>query len=405
MVYLIMRKFLFLIVVLFVSLNMYSADKQYKSRTLYGRYGLLLQKSNKDYLQYVGKEFIYLPEKLNTEDNEYRKLALVSGQEYVVESIKASGEGTLKIFYFEKGDIWKTRKLSLNKKDIDSLFYKLPIYFTHLVEDELLEAKGKLLANANAENKFEIVDVKFEEFNSTSSVPSIVYYVKDIKSGIIHRISDMSINYADLPRRLFEHRNLAQLISVDSPFNLENKYDGIKKAITNDSLSFTFSDNNISGLIVVGLTYFYIGITNKYPNSIKIMWNEASFADTEGFTSQIMHEGIKYNEREKLQTPTTIISQAHLLDIVLPIKNAKWDEHAAEWIHFPLFDTSTPILEPKTMKLMIPIQINGVVNEYLFTFVVKDSFVFPGVINKGETEPVVPNLQEKNYLFPLFLQK
>ena len=41
---------------------------------------------------------------------------------------------------------------------------------------------------------------------------------------------------------------------------------------------------------------------------------------------------------------------------------------------------------------MIPIQIiNGIVNEYVFTFRIRKEFLFPGVIHVGEDKPMIPN--------------
>ena len=80
-------------------------------------------------------------------------------------------------------------------------------------------------------------------------------------------------------------------------------------------------------------------------------------------------------------------------DGVLPITNAAWSDVEKRWIESPLINyNSSSDLEGKTIKLMIPIQIiNGVVNEYIFTFRIRNEFLFPGVIQTGEDEPTIPN--------------
>lgn len=86
-----------------------------------------------------------------------------------------------------------------------------------------------------------------------------------------------------------------------------------------------------------------------------------------------------------------------MADCVVPINNVELVGN--EWKKHPLFDHTTPIYEAQYMKLMLPILINGVMNEYLFTFKVCDEYTFPGVIKNEEAEPTIPN----NYYLPYLI--
>jgi hypothetical protein len=98
-----------------------------------------------------------------------------------------------------------------------------------------------------------------------------------------------------------------------------------------------------------------------------------------------MHSGVKYTEREKPQVQTVVPPTARLEDILIPVdhvyfgyeRKLKWiDNQEEKWTSTPLF----PSLEDKkaskdalnykgrSFSVFIPLEINGAVKNYLFTF-------------------------------------
>ena len=71
--------------------------------------------------------------------------------------------------------------------------------------------------------------------------------------------------------------------------------------ITEDNLTkYSYVDNYIDILIFISdQEKFTFSLTNISNNSIKIIWNDAVFVDVDGTISKVMHEGIKYSEKEK----------------------------------------------------------------------------------------------------------
>ena len=116
---------------------------------------------------------------------------------------------------------------------------------------------------------------------------------------------------------------------------------------------------------------FQFVIKNISKNSIKIVWNEAAFIDVDGETSKIMHVGIKYSQKEGDQPASTIIKGAKLDDIACPIKNVRYSDSYKEWVTDPM------LVKEGQIKLMLPIQIKDVVNEYVFVFDVKKRYLHP----------------------------
>ena len=83
-------------------------------------------------------------------------------------------------------------------------------------------------------------------------------------------------------------------------------------------------------------------------------------------------------------------------DGVVPINNATWSDVEKKWIESPLVNCdNSSDLDGKTMKLMIPIQsINGIVNEYIFTFRIRIEFLFPGVIQVKTSQQFLMELMK-----------
>ena len=362
--------------------NILSINHQVECETIYGRYGLQKQHSSKDYKKYIGKEFSIIQNSTDEKD---------PNNTFIIQNIVTMGNSFL-LKYSPIKDHSITRSMKIELKDKGMSLYNLPFVFMDMIEKEINNSIGNTISYEGVKNTFKIIDTKFEKYSDQSSYKSIVYYIQDSESQIVHRISNMNEDYTKLSHILFKNKRMASLVSVEKPTNSDGQ-NKISTINLNNSLAFSYADKIVSVIIQAGYTSFNFIIKNKSDYSIKILWNEASYVGTDGFTSQIMHSGIKYFDKEKLQTPTIIISGASLSDGVLPITNAAWSDVEKRWIESPLINyNSSSDLEGKTIKLMIPIQIiNGVVNEYIFTFRIRNEFLFPGVIQTGEDEPTIPN--------------
>ena len=367
--------------------NILAINHQVECETIYGRYGLQKQQSSKDYKKYIGKEFSIIQNSTDEKD---------PNNTFVIQNIITMGNSFL-LKYSSIKDLSNIREMKIGLKDKDVSIHNLPFVFMDMIEREINNSIGNTISFEGAKNVFKIIDTKFEKYSDQSSYKSIVYYIQDSESKIVHRISNMDEDYTKLSHILFKNKRMASLVSVEKPTNTF-EHNMISAINLNDSLAFSFADKIVSVIIQAGYTSFNFIIKNISDNSIKILWNEASYVGTDGFTSQIMHSGIKYFDKEKLQTPTIIISGASLSDGVIPINNATWSDVEKRWVESPLINYgNSSDLDGKTMKLMIPIQIvNGIVNEYIFTFRIRNEFLFPGVIQVGDNEPTIPNGIDEN---------
>lgn len=102
-----------------------------------------------------------------------------------------------------------------------------------------------------------------------------------------------------------------------------------------------------------------------------------------------MHKGIKYSQREESQPATTIIKGAKIEDLIIPTSkvyyyyNERFDNsqfnHLNGWSSRSLYPEENT-LSPGQLKIMLPIQVKDVVNEYILNFDVKYIYDHPELI-------------------------
>ena len=167
------------------------------------------------------------------------------------------------------------------------------------------------------------------------------------------------------------------LSKVEKPSNPSIRYGKTKTVeATSDITRYSYVDNVIDLLIVGDSDKFSFILKNISDNTIKIIWNEAAFVDFDGSTSKVMHAGTKYSQREGDQPATTIIKGAKIEDVAVPTCNIRYSSILEEWVEDSMYPAK-PNENPGQIRLMLPIQIKDVVNEYVFVFDVKYVYNHP----------------------------
>src|SRR5689334_21631798 len=59
-------------------------------------------------------------------------------------------------------------------------------------------------------------------------------------------------------------------------------------------------------------------LKNKTDNPIEIDWGKVSYVDTEAGAHRVVHEGVRYIERDKVPAPTVVPPMANITDIIHP---------------------------------------------------------------------------------------
>ena len=128
---------------------------------------------------------------------------------------------------------------------------------------------------------------------------------------------------------------------------------------------------------------FGFTLLNKTNHSIKIIWDEAVYVDENGLSRRLMHSGVKYTDRNNPQPPTVVVKNAKIDDVVLPTDNIYYvSGQYGGWTTKPLLPNRATTKEElntlskkyigKTVKILLPLQIEETVNEYIFSFKVED---------------------------------
>lgn len=280
-----------------------------------------------------------------------------------------SGNYTQEIYYYNKDKEFLLRELQ---------FYMLDEWR----EDHKMEI-GQVFENPFVKAKYEVTDV----YLVIEKDPDDYYNKKIIKKYTVQNtLSGEKADYfASKAETLCFIEDLSgdyqtSLAKVEKPENPSVQYGNTTIVEDEGKTKYSYEDNFISIIIFGTSTKFYFTLKNVSNNSLKLLWDEAVYVDYNGNTSRVMHNGIKYSEREASLAASTIIRGATLEDIVCPTANVYWDEYRKDWDLLMLYPDKVS-LETKQVQLMLPIQIKDVVNEYIFVFDIKYEFNHPERLN------------------------
>lgn len=67
-----------------------------------------------------------------------------------------------------------------------------------------------------------------------------------------------------------------------------------------------------------------LNIWNNYTSSIRILWDEAAYIDITGNAYRVIHNGIKFTDKEKAQVASTIPTDAKIEDCIIPVESIKY---------------------------------------------------------------------------------
>lgn len=170
------------------------------------------------------------------------------------------------------------------------------------------------------------------------------------------------------------------LQEVERPSDAKERYG--ESTIVNfeedGDVKYRYEDDMIEIVWLPLPSEFAFELNNKTDHSIKIIWDEAVFVDSDGTSGKVMHTGVKFTDRNNTQPPSVVVKKAKLSDIVVPTKNVYYSTYSSGWNQsniFKSFASTTEELEViakentgKEVRILLPLEIQNTVNEYIFTF-------------------------------------
>lgn len=166
------------------------------------------------------------------------------------------------------------------------------------------------------------------------------------------RYSDRIINVADLDERY--------------KYSYEDEIGRFKWLVTGDSIDF-FLENNTS-------------------NSIRIIWDEASYVDVYGKSYRMMHSNQSYSQKGTSQPPMIIVRKGNGEASVYPedfvlmskyfglYKKSLLSNFASnkDYESLDKFSEERKSYLGKKIQVLLPLQVNDSVSDYIFEFIVEN---------------------------------
>ena len=372
-------------------------------------YGIKQQASAEGYQQYVGKSFFVRPAyghletwkksgfeydkdydgktftitkvtvkdvKLNDKPN--KEVTIVAVQDGAKKKIKFKGYEEVSI----KVSIWSGIKQW-------PLIGWMPIVFTEPFNENKQQLMGNTIKHEMVKDEYEIVDVfigKDGKEKYASAATKVI--VKNKRTG-----KTVTCPYSKVRTEPFEDALKGSyktaLMKVEKPEDATNRY-GETKVIQDAGIDkYSYNDSIIDIMIFGTKEKFSFILKNISNHSLKIIWNEAAFVGLDGSTSKIMHVGTKYSQRESDQPATVVIKGAKIDDVATPTANVYYDEGVkigystigSGWKTKSMLPEEYKGKEAGEIRLMLPIQVKDVVNEYTFIFRVYYTYDHPELLN------------------------
>jgi len=185
------------------------------------------------------------------------------------------------------------------------------------------------------------------------------------------------------------------LDSVERPEEAQERYGGQKIfEADQEKYQYTFEDEMIKALWLPTTQQFFFMLENKTDHSIRIIWDEAALVDPKGQTHKVTHSGVKYIDRNNPQAPSVVVRKGKITDIVVPSDLIYYGDSSSTFQQlmgvsktgWHVKDMIPRIQEGgdpqnllniaqqyvgQSIQILLPIQIEEIINDYIFIFVIK----------------------------------
>lgn len=372
-------------------------------------FGFKQQNSSEGYQQYVGKSFYVRPAyglletweksgfkydksfdgktftitKVTVKDVELNKkpnkeITIIAVQDGSKSKIKFKGyeEVSVKVGFWGGVKKWP-------------LIGWMPVVFTEPFCEYKQGLLGKTILHEMVKDQYEIIDVfigKDGKEKDASAARNVTVKNKRTAKTVSCPYSKVNIEpFEDALKGSYK----TALVKVEKPEDTTNRY-GETKTIQDAGIDkYSYNDSIVNITIYGTKEKFYYVLKNVSNNSLKIIWNEAAFVGLDGSSSKIMHVGVKFSERENDQPATTIIKGAKIDDVATPTANVYYDEGykigyttvGNGWKTKSMLPEEYIGKEAGEIRLMLPIQVKDVVNEYTFVFKVYYTYDHPELLH------------------------
>lgn len=263
----------------------------------------------------------------------------------------------------------------------------MPIMFIEPFNEFKTQNVGKIISNPIVKDTYEVIDAYVAR--GSGATAALGLEVKNTRTGQTKKVLYDKKDTAPFSDAL-EGKYTTALIKVEKPEDSSDRYSEVKTITDAGVDKYSFNDSTINITIYGTPEQFNFILKNVSPHSLRIIWNEAAFVGLDGATSKIMHAGVKYSQREGDQPATTVIKGAKIDDLACPTANVYYDKGSTigystvgnGWKTRSMFPSEYKGKDAGEIRLMLPIQVKDVVNEYTFVFKVYYKYSHPELLNQ-----------------------
>ena len=397
-----MKKVLFLFALLVSCITAFAFDVS-------PNFGFKEQKTAEAYQQYVGKSFIVRPAygQLETWDKSgFKFKETYIGKVYTIKEIEVKDvtlndepNREISVVAVENGSKKKIKFKGYEEVSVKvglwsgvkqwPLISYMPIVFTEPFDEFKQKHMGETIQHDIVKDQYEIIDIFVGEGKGKDyACAETKVEVKNKRTGETLKCLYSEMNTAPFQEALKGSYKTA-LLKVEKPENASNRY-GETKIVQDEGIDKYAYNDSIIDIVIFGTSkQFNFVLKNVSNHSLKVIWNEAAFVGLDGSSSKIMHVGTKFSEREGDQPATTIIKGAKLEDLATPTANVYYDEGikigsrtiGSGWATRSMLPEKYIGKDAGEIRLMLPIQVKDVVNEYTFVFKVYYTYDHPELLN------------------------
>ena len=172
---------------------------------------------------------------------------------------------------------------------------------------------------------------------------------------------------------IFGRKSQAYKIKLTS-VELNNESHGLINHNYNrlDLISANFSDSLINIGWFLEPTHLALNLENDSDRNLKIIWDDVVYIDQNNFCQRTMHTSRMIESIDEVQLSTIVVKKSRIKDNIVPIENLKWliTPDSGRWTFDNLFTDESK----GKVRILLPIEIESVRYEYLFSFdITRDS--------------------------------
>jgi len=198
------------------------------------------------------------------------------------------------------------------------------------------------------------------------------------------------------------------LHAVERPADVQERWGNyVVEPVVDEVDKYLYEDDLIRAVIAVLDSAFYLRLENKTNHTVRVLWDDAAYIDPSGQSNRVVKGSIIIRDRFGPQTPSVIPKGTRIEESVIPIdritekgdslpllpggrgtyftefaaratpEQSKRDAESAVQKRIDSYATETmeSVRTVQRMALLIPLEIQSVVNEYTFSFRINNATV------------------------------